>query len=207
MRQAYREIMDHIAVTEDMSARILTNLQNADISPAKGRARTLPVRFLAAAACFAVLLAGAIALPNFVTLSPSESLPGVQTGVPDRTQAASLEELSQLVGFVVEGMGELPFSVVETRYTAYNGTLAEVTYLGENQSLTYRKLAGSADPSGDYTVYSHELVLELGAGTVTLKGEAGQYRLALWQDKAYSYFANTSQAYSEAEWTNMLEAG
>lgn len=206
MRQAYREVMDHIAVTEDMSARILTNLQNADLSPAKGRARTLPMRFLAAA-CFAVLLAGAIALPNFPALRPSESLPGVENGVLDRAQAASLEELSQLVGFVVEGMGELPFPVVETRYTAYNGALAEVTYLGENQSLTYRKLAGSADPSGDYTAYSHELVLELGAGTVTLKGEAGQYRLALWQDKAYSYSANTSQAYSEAEWTDMLEAG
>lgn len=206
MRQAYREVMDHIAVTEDMSARILTNLQNEDLSPAKGRARTLPRRFLAAA-CFAVLLAGAIALPNFPALRPSESLPGVESGVLDRAQAASLEELSQLVGFVVEGMGELPFPVVETRYTAYNGALAEVTYLGENQSLTYRKLAGSADPSGDYTAYSHELVLELGAGTVTLKGEAGQYRLALWQDKAYSYSANTSQAYSEAEWANMLGAG
>lgn len=206
MRQAYREVMNHIVVTEDMSARILTNLQNVDLSVTKGKIRTLPVRFLAAAACFAVLVAGAIALPNFVTLSPSESLPGVQTGVPDRTQAASLEELSQLVGFVVEGLGELPFSVVETRYTAYSGELAEVTYLGEEQSLTYRKLAGSSDPSGDYTAYPHELILELGADTVTLKGEAGQYCLALWRDKAYSYSAKASDAYSEAEWANMLEA-
>lgn len=207
MRQAYREVMDHIAVTEDMRERVLQHIRTMDLPAAKDRARTVWTRRLAAAACFAVLVVGAVTLPQIHTPSQGENPPEVEHGVWNRTQAASLEELSQVVGFAVEGLETLPFPVVETSYTAYGKEMAEVTYTGETQSLVYRKTAGSTDPSGDYTAYSHVLVLELETGTVTLKGEEGSYCLALWEDGTYSYSARTSQGYSQDQWVQLLESG
>lgn len=132
--------------------------------------------------------------------------PGIQTGVPNRVQAASLSELSQLVGFDVEELEFLPFDVVETQYTAYQNELAEVTYLGENQTLIFRKLPSSSDPSGDYTDYSDTLILELGLGSVTLRGESGTYVLAAWQDGTYAYSMKSSQPWSQEQWMELLAA-
>lgn len=207
MRQAYREVMDHIAVTEDMRERVLQHIRTMDLPAAKDKTRTVWTRRLAAAACFAVLVVGAVTLPQIHTPSQGENPPEVEHGVWNRTQAASLEELSQVVGFAVEGLETLPFPVVETSYTAYGKEMAEVTYTGETQSLVYRKTAGSTDPSGDYTAYSHVLVLELETGTVTLKGEEGSYCLALWEDGTYSYSARASQGYSQDQWVQLLESG
>lgn len=206
MRQAYREVMDHIAVTEEMRERVLHHIRTMDLPAAKAQVRTVWARRLAAAACFAVLVVGAVALPRINTPSQGENPPEVEHGVWNRTQAASLEELSQVVGFEVEGLESLPFPVVETSYTAYGKEMAEVTYTGETQSLVYRKTAGSTDPSGDYTAYSHVLVLELETGTVTLKGEEGSYCLALWEDGSYSYSARASQGYSQDQWIQLLES-
>lgn len=205
MRQAYREVMDHIAVTEEMRERVLCHIRNMDLPSAKVQARRIWMRRLAAAACFAVLVVGAVTLPRIHTPSQGEN-PGVEHGVWERTQTASLEELSQEVGFAVEGLESLPFPVVETSYTAYGKEMAEVTYMGETQSLVYRKTMGSADPSGDYTAYSQVLVLELETGTVTLKGEEGSYCLALWEDGTYSYSARASEGYSQDQWAQLLES-
>lgn len=206
MRQAYREAMDHVAVTGEMRERVLRHIRAMDLPAAKASTRRVWTRRLAAAACFAVLVAGAAALPRIHTPSQGENPPGVEHGVWNRTQAASLEELSQVVGFGVEGLETLPFPVVETSYTAYGKEMAEVTYTGETQSLVYRKATGSGDPSGDYTAYSHVLVLELETGTVTLKGEEGSYCLALWEDGSYSYSARTSEGYSQDQWAQLLES-
>lgn len=205
MRQAYREVIDHVAVTGEMRERVLHHIRAMDLPAAKTRARKVWTRRLAAAACFAVLVAGAVALPRIHTPSQGENPPGVEHGIWNRTQADSLEELSQMVGFEVEGLKSLPFPAVETSYTAYGKEMAEVTYTGETQSLVYRKTAGSTDPSGDYAAYSHVLVLELETGTVTLKGEEGSYCLALWEDGTYSYSARASQGYSQDQWAQLLE--
>lgn len=205
MRQAYREVMDHIAVTQEMRERVLHHIRAMDLPAAKARARMIWTRRLAAAACFAVLAVGAVALPRINTPSQEQNPPGVEHGVWNRTQTASLEELSQVVGFAVEGLESLPFPVMETSYTAYGKEMAEVTYTGETQSLVYRKTAGSTDPSGDYTAYSHVLVLELETGIVTLKGEEESYCLALWEDGTYSYSARASEGYSQDQWAQMLE--
>lgn len=205
MKAAYREAIEHISVTEDMRARILSNIQNADVRSAKVRSYPVPVRCLAAAACFALLIAGTIALPNFHTPVPVASPPAVQNGILDRTEVSSLHELSQLVGFEVEELKDLPFHTIETLYIAYGTELAEVKYIGETQSLVFHKAVGNTDPSGDYTTYSDTLILELDNISVTLKGESGAYCLALWQDDAYSYSIRTSAAFSDVEWTQVLE--
>lgn len=108
------------------------------------------------------------------------------------------------MGFEVKSLTKLPFAVTDTQYMSYGGTMAQVTYSGETQSLVFRQTTGSTDPSGDYTVYADTVILSLGDCSVTLKGESGAYLLALWQDGTYSYSIHSSAAYSEAEWADLL---
>lgn len=201
MAQTYKEAMDHIAVTPQMRSRVLQQIQQADLTPS--RARSLPMRRgLAAAACLVVLLVGAVTLPRL--LQPTT--PGVESSISSIVQVASQEELSQLVGFEVPSLGFLPFSAEEVRYASYPGQMAETAYYGQEQSLVLRAMAGTDDPSGDYTSYTDISTLEIQGRSVTLKGEDGLYTLALWQDESCSYSLRSTPARSAEDWTQILEA-
>lgn len=204
MREAYKDVMDRIVVTQEMQARILRTIRTTEFQPRR-RSAPIPVRRIAIAACLALLVIGAVTLPKFQTQLPGEDPSGVQNGIWSITQASSLRELSQLVGFQVEELGDLPFAVTETEYRAYPGGLAEVIYLGETQSVTLRKLAGDGDPSGDYSAYPDTLVVTMAGYTVSLSGEGSVYSLAVWQDGTYSYSIRASQACSEETWVRILE--
>lgn len=204
MREAYRDVMDHIAVTEEMRSRILSNVQSMEIRPAKpGTPYTLR-RWVAAAACLALIIAGAVVLPQWIAPVRDNTPSGVQSGIWNPVEAASAQELSQLVGFPVETLENLPFEVLETRYVAYGTTMAEVTYIGEAQELVFRQTTDREDPSGDYTVYADTVNLGWKDGSVTLKGEAGMYSLAVWQDETYSYSMRSSVPLAESVWSSVL---
>ena len=202
MREAYKEIMDRISVTDEMRARILANVQRADPGNAKPRSPLSP--YLAAAACLALLAVGAAVLPTLHIPPQPENPSGIQSGTLNRTEAASLAQLSQLVGFEAEELTYLPFDADETLYMAYNGEMAEITYRDETHRLVFRTMPGASDPSGDYTSYPDVLTLVLDGIPVTLKGESGLYSLALWQDASYSRSIQSSHALSQQEWTRIL---
>lgn len=206
LEEAYKQIIDHIVVTDEMRQRILKKIENTPIETEKKR-RLRPVyRYCAAAACVVLVAVGALTLPHFRLETEGEAPSGVQSGVLDATQASSLEELSELVGFSVEPLTDLPFSLLETEYTAFNKTLAQVTYRGESQQIVFRKREGEGDPSGDYTQYADTLTIEIGGVSVALKGDGGNYALAHWQDGRYAYSVKASAALSAAEWEKMLQA-
>ena len=204
MEKAYREIMDHVVLSEAAETRILQAIRAADLQA--GKPKRFPIyRRLAVAACAALLLAGAVALPYLSRERTEEGSPsGVQSGLWDRTEAASLQELSQLVGFPVESLNDVPFSVTDIQYTAYGGEMAEITYSGAEQSLVLRKAVGQTNPSGDYTAYAVQTTLEVDGSTVTLRGAEDGYCLAVWQDGTYSWSIRSTTAYSDAVWTDIL---
>ena len=84
------------------------------------------------------------------------------------------------------GTGDAALYRPETVYTAYPGPIAEIRYVGDAQSLTYRKTAGYGDPSGDYTAYENVWEAEVNGTAVTLKGDGGLCTLALWQADGYT---------------------
>lgn len=205
MREAYRQAMDHIAVTEEMRARILSNLQNPGLTGERRGLRRMSTRLFAAAACLALLLAGSFSLRLLPGAQPQRGEgPGVEEGLSGPEEAGTLQALSQAVGFQVTGLADLPFSPLEIRYTAFGGEMAQVQYVGEEQTVTFRQIAGSTDPSGDYTQYSDVRTLTKGELQATLRGEAGLYRLAVWQDGAYSYSARVSLPLAAEVWEAML---
>lgn len=201
--KAYDEIMDKIEVTEEMRRRVLARIAAEDIAPARPKVLRFPAwkKYLSAAACLILVIAGAAALPWLVQLLPPEG--DVQV-VPQIEEAPSLAELSRLVGFEVEEGFALPFEPEETTYCSYWNELAQIQYSGAGQTATYRQSAGTEDNSGDYTAYGDVAELAAGGLTVTLKGSGGAYVLAVWTDGSFSYSLGLSQGVTAEEWLTLL---
>ena len=200
--KAYDELMDKIEVTPEMRQRVLRRVTSEDIAPAKPKVMSFPKlkKYLSAAACLALVIAGAAALPRLTQPQP----PGNVQVVPQIEEAASLDELSTLTGFDV-GVGfVLPFEPEETTYCSYWNELAQIQYGGQGQTAAYRQSAGTEDNSGDYTAYGDMAELAAGGLAVTLKGSGGVYVLAVWTDGSFSYSLGLSQGVTAEEWLTLL---
>lgn len=201
--KAYDAIMERLEVTPEMRERALRRVREAGIAPARPGPLPFPAwrRYLSAAACLAVLIAGALALPRL--LAPEEQDPPVLLP-PVVEEAASREELSALVGFEVAEDPALPFQVDEVRYCAIGGELAQVSYAGPGGAAVYRQSPGSQDVSGDYNDYEDVIQAPVGGRTVTLKGSGGSYVLALWTDGASSFSLRLDPGAPEEAWLAIL---
>lgn len=205
LRRAYDEIMDRIEVTEEMRQRVLSRIAQEDIEPAPPKVLRFPAwkKYLSAAACLILVIAGATALPRLIPLLP----PGETVQIVPRIQdASSLAELSGLVGFEVSPAAALPFTPEEMAYCAYWNELAQIQYSGQGQTATYRQSVGESDNSGDYTAYRDVTKITAGGLSVTLKGDAGAYVLAVWTDGTFSYSLRLSQGLAEAQWHTLLDS-
>lgn len=204
MRSAYDEIMEHVIVTEQMRRRVLAGVESADLGHAGSAARVSHLRrYGAAAACAALLLVGAAVLPQYLDMQQSQR-PGQVETVPRFTEVSSLAELEDTVGFAMEELTELPFTVTDTVYTAFGREMAEIRYCGETETAVLRKAVGADDPSGDYTQYAEELVLDINGTSVTLKGEDGRYVLALWQKGGYAWSVRLWEGKEQSLWEQLL---
>ena len=205
LREAYRQLMEHVAVTEEMRLRILANVQSAS-GRARRKKRMAPwIRYGAVAACAVLLAVSALTLPRLYDPAQSPEPSGVQS-LPGRTELSTARELAQAVGFDVEEVSGVPFAVTQVQYAVYDGEMAEIKYCGETQWLTLRKIAGNTDPSGDYTAYPEQRVLEWNGALVILKGRDGVYYLAVWQNGGFSWAVKSSGGLSEADWETLLDS-
>lgn len=198
LKRAYEEIMERIEVMPELRARILTRLRSAEPGPARKKSPAVSRRFLAAAACLALLLTGAV-LPRLLRPDRSGVLAGAEI---ERCESAAA--LSQRLGFPLADVETLPFRAEETAYTAYWGQLGEITYRAGEETAVYRKSVGTADNSGDYTVYETETELETAGITATLKGGGDLYGLAIWSDGTYAYSLSLSTPRSADVWSDLL---
>lgn len=131
--------------------------------------------------------------------------PGFVQGGADIVELDSAAALSAAVGFEVNDI-DLPFTPEQTEYISYWHELAEIYYTGEGKTACYRKAAGTVDCSGDYNVYTDVTEFEAGSITVTLKGDAGQYTLAIWTDGSYSYSISLSDCLSLSDWQALMNS-
>ena len=169
-------------------------------------------KLLSMAACLAVIIAVASALRSPAQVSTSDDLqtnerdtPGFVQGDADIVELDSAAALSAAVGFEVNDI-DLPFTPEQTEYISYWHELAEIDYTGEGKTACYRKAAGTEDCSGDYNVYTDVTEFEAGSITVTLKGDAGQYTLAIWTDGSYSYSLSLSDGLSLSDWQALMNS-
>ncbi len=204
MNRKYNEAMEHIEVTPEMRSRILNKIENIDFAEKK---RTKIVRFpnikrfATLAACLAVMLVGALTLPNLLDISNEP--PVIENN--DIVEVSSVEELSKTVGFEVSEPGNLPFEPESVVYTAYWAEMAEIIYTNDEQTAAFRKGIGSDDVSGDYN--SYELTSEISVNDINamLKGNGETYTLAIWTDGEFAYSLSLSEGVGEAEWISIFK--
>ena len=169
-------------------------------------------KLLSMAACLAVIIAVASALKSPAQVSTSDDLqtnegdtPGFVQGGADIVELDSAAALSAAVGFEVNDI-DLPFTPEQTEYISYWHELAEIDYTGEGKTACYRKAAGTEDCSGDYNVYTDVTEFEESGMTVMLKGDAGQFTLAIWTDGSYSYSLSLSDGLSLSDWQALMNS-
>ena len=207
-KNPYRELMEQVNLTPEARERILTNVQQADLSPQAKKVVPLRSkqqtwrRWASLAACLVVVVAAVLAVPQFRG-SDNDTTPPQLTGTPFH-QVDTLAALSDAVGFPVTEPSALPFDLVNTTYTAYDEGTAEITYTGpDGQTATYRQSRGSEGNSGDYNLYPDTQTLP--EQNATLKGQGQSYTLALWTDGTYTYSLRLSSALSADAWQALLD--
>lgn len=197
----YDEVMEKLEVTPEMRARILQNVETQMAEPRKKPNRLR--RFAALAACLAILLVGAAALPKLISSpTPEESETTIANGM---VEVASKEELSEAVGFPVKSAQSLPFFPQSIHYTSYWGDMAQIDYANGGSMACFRQSLGEEDNSGDWSEYPAQKSLTVNGCAVTLKGEADSYTLAIWQDGTYSYSLSLSAGQPASVWESIVE--
>ena len=179
----YNRIMNKVNLSDEARRRILDYIARETVrKPFYIRYKAL----IAAAACFAVVLAGALTLPR-VLGTDLTSPPNVTQGGYDAQECASLGELSERLGFEVTLPEEVPFAYESVEYCAMWSTFAEITwYSGGNEVACYRQQQASGDLSGDFNVYERVEELTAGGVTVTVKGGGAGWALAVWESGGMS---------------------
>ena len=197
----YDEVMEKLEVTPEMRARILQNVETQMAEPRKKPNRLR--RFAALAACLAILLVGAMALPKLISSpTPEESETTIANGM---VEVASKEELSEAVGFPVKSAQSLPFFPQSIYYTSYWGEMAQIDYANGGSMACFRQSLGEEDNSGDWSEYPAQKSLTVNGCAVTLKGEADSYTLAIWSDGTYSYSLSLSAGQPASVWAELIE--
>ena len=205
LRNKYVEIMERVAVTEEMRGRILGSLRGAETAPA-GKVVRFPHwrKYAAAAACLAVLLLGALTVPGI--LHPAGENPSVDAqGSEGIVECQSAEELSQSLGFPVSDLAVLPFETKNAVYLSSWGEVAEIDYTGtDGQTASYRKSKGTEDNSGDYDTFADTEQRSVGAVSATIKGDGSAFTLAFWTDGTYAYSVVLSEGVSADQWDAII---
>lgn len=199
----YDEAMEKIELTPQMRARILQNVEQELQKPAKKTGFSGGLRRITAlAACLAVLLVGALALPRLIS-RPSQEEP--ETMIANgMVEVTSREELSEAVGFPVKAAQTLPFFPQSILYTSYWGEMAQTDYANGPESACFRQSPGTQDNSGDWNEYPAQETIEVSGSSVTLKGEKDAYTLAVWSDGTYSYSLSLTAGQTAEVWTHIV---
>lgn len=236
MSKKYNEIMDQIRVTDKMKQRVLQNVKEgieAEKTPESGkiiRSRFLSYgrafRYLSVAACIMMLLVGGLTVPKILNRGNApQNEAGGEVGAMignGMVEVNSLAELSQALGFSVPEVKHIPFEVTGIVYTNGWNEFAQVEYQGgampenqeesqmedqtESEAVLFRKARGTDDISGDYNVYTDVKEITVNEAAVTLKGETGQYRLAVWQQDGFTYSLSWEPGGSEEVFTEMIQS-
>lgn len=218
MSKSYDEIMEEIQVTEEMRDRILQNIANTEIPKESSGKKSSHFyrwqKYSLTAACLALLLVGAVALPKLWSGNGQESpMVGSEAGTGELTGSASwgiqecssAEALSEAAGFPVEDLEQLPFEAQETGYIYLGDGLAEIRYFGANEErLDYRKSVGAEDNSGVYLEFARVQEENINGTKATLKGDEERIYLILWQKDGFSYSIYDEEGILVAEATEWL---
>lgn len=197
----YKELMDHVTVTEEMRERILNSMEEK-IQLRRKRKRLYLQGSLTVAA-MVVFMTGA---GLYMLKMPAHGRAPVQMeeAIPDIKEVSSVREMSELLGFTVPEP-TMPFDVETTTYLVNWGELGEIDYEGKDQSAYFRISREEGDNSGDYNEYENITTEKINSTSVTLKGNQDNWNLAIWQDGEYSCSLGFSEGITVQQMRDIIE--
>lgn len=202
MSDKYHEIMEHVYVTDAMRARVSSSMRE---SVEKRQRWRNPVPAIVVACVCIALVAGVFVGKNVRHDSQGTTEENTVAVVYDVTECTSVDELSEILGFTVSEIHNLPFEVEKTTYYACWKEYAEISYEGTSQTALYRVTQGNTDISGDYNIYDIVKIVQAGDVKVTLKGDTAGYVLAIWQKDGYSYSVSFTSPVTELQMLSIIE--
>lgn len=128
------------------------------------------------------------------------------------TEYTSMDEAAAAAGFhltLPKSAEEYADRAIQVLSAGSNPMLEVICRTGDGKNeLRIRKAAGSEDISGDYTQYAESNTVSVGKLQVTMKGENGQVRLAVWTNNGYTYSVGiyAESGISRKDMTNLVTA-
>lgn len=179
-RSAYGALMDAVAVTPELEARLLDALERAGTRrPGRG--------LRAAAACGAALCVLAVlAWPAQEAPAPQDT-PPVHQGGYSSAAYDSPQALAAALSYPLRIPAALPEGYELSLVQSLPGELAELRWSDGTDTLCYRMAPGAEDISGDYNAYEAEWTQTVGAVPVDCRGDGGRIAAAVWSAEGFSY--------------------
>ena len=116
------------------------------------------------------------------------------------TDYDSKDDAAQAAGFdftvpdEISGCSEKSYRVL----SAEGDVMFEIIYAsGEDETARIRKAPGANDASGNYNEYAETETVDVGGVRVTMKGENGLVKLAVWTNGDYSYVLSVESGLSQ----------
>lgn len=192
MKNEYRDIMNHISLSDEEKINILAN---AEIKAHKPKSYLKPIL---ASAC--VLL---IAFLGYKMSLPKEIVdPNPNTLTPNPMQRfEDVEAAGEAVGFTVS----IPVLDNIDAIFVINGEIVQIKGQYAGQAITFRMGQGSEDISGDFNVYENETSLLIQGHEITAKGNGDLISLVLWQTDEFTYSIH-SEGLSEEKIAALIES-
>ena len=181
MSEKYKEVMDHVRLSDAARLRILDK-----VNASESKNRSFQWRqWGALAACLVVAIAGILVWHAHNPATPKQN-PTVMAPSSIEEQP-TLEALQAAMGFPVEDIRTLFPETAEFQFKNYFYEIAEITVQDGSQEIVFRKAAGSDDISGDYNVYAVTEKVEADGTTFTMQGNGDTVTVVLWQKGEYTY--------------------
>ena len=118
-------------------------------------------------------------------------IPNPWTDYDSKDDAAQAAGFDLAVPDEISGCSEKSYRVL----SAEGDVMFEIIYAsGGDETARIRKAPGADDVSGDYNEYAETETVDVDGGSVTMKGEDGLVKLAVWTSGDYSYALSVENA-------------
>lgn len=119
------------------------------------------------------------------------------------TEHKTLADLAKTVGFDVT-LPTLDKAYKETAFIDISGTIADVRFADDEDTITFRKAKGSDDISGDNNTYKENKAITVKGVSVSVKGNDG-INIATWQKDGFTYSFSSDKAMTQDALVKAIE--
>ena len=119
------------------------------------------------------------------------------------TEHETLADLAKTLGFDVT-LPTLDKAYKETAFIDISGTIADVRFADDEDTITFRKAKGSDDISGDNKTYKENKTIAVKDVSVSVKGNDG-INTATWQKDGFTYSFSSDKAMTQDALVKAIE--